>query len=108
MKAGNSQLFFSREKTRKLIQSGEYTELLDQLQPVLRSWQKNFESLDGDFYSADLSERRLIKTVPKYSRIVLSIEFEYMRESYVDRSGASIFLIIFRHIHKLACSTGCS
>ncbi|MCJ1230631.1 hypothetical protein MMC12_007305 [Toensbergia leucococca] len=79
MKAGNSQLFFSREKTRKLIQSGEYTELLDQLQPVLRSWQKNFESLDGDFYSADLSERRLIKTVPKYSRIVLSIEFEYMR-----------------------------
>lgn len=63
MKACNATLFSSKEKTAELIQSGEYIGILQQLQPILASWLKKFQSLD----------------VPKYSRIILLIEFEYGR-----------------------------
>ncbi|MCJ1462554.1 hypothetical protein MMC07_001156 [Pseudocyphellaria aurata] len=63
MKACNATLFCSKEKTTELIQSGEYIGLIQQMQPVLASWLKKFQSLD----------------VPKYSRIILLIEFEYGR-----------------------------
>lgn len=47
MKASNAMLFSSKVKTTKLIQSGEYIGRLQQLQPILASWQKKFQSLDG-------------------------------------------------------------
>ena len=47
MKATNSKLFPSKEKTRELIRSGEYISLLQQHQPILRFWKNKFDSLDG-------------------------------------------------------------
>lgn len=49
MKACNATLFSSKEKTAELIQSGEYIGILQQLQPILASWLKKFQSLDGEF-----------------------------------------------------------
>ena len=50
MKATNSKLFPSKEKTRELIRTGEYLSVLEQHQPVLRFWKDQFDGLDGSEY----------------------------------------------------------
>lgn len=48
MKASNAALFSSKKQTAELIKNGEYVGRLQQLQPVLASWQTKFQSLDGE------------------------------------------------------------
>lgn len=43
MKRGNELLFPSREKTRELIDSGEYLAVLRKVNPMLWEWQKEFD-----------------------------------------------------------------
>lgn len=63
MRVSNLRLFPSKDETTDLIRSGEYLELLTQFQPLLRSWWTKFEKLN----------------LPKYPRIILTIEYEYAR-----------------------------
>ena len=48
MKACNDQLFTTKDQTAALIQSGEYVQRLQWLQPLLRAWKTKFENLEGD------------------------------------------------------------
>ena len=43
MRSGNEQLFPSRNYTRNLIQTGEYTDHLQHFQPRLTNWRRDFE-----------------------------------------------------------------
>ena len=63
MKACNFNLFVSKEKTQGLIQSGGYVAILQQLQPLMDSWQTKLEGLN----------------MPTHPRIILMIEVEYVR-----------------------------
>lgn len=63
MRVSNLRLFPSKSETMGLIRSGEYLELLAQFRPMLHSWWTRFEKLN----------------VPKYPRIILTIEYEYAR-----------------------------
>ena len=47
MKACNDQLFTTKDQTAALIQSGDYAQRLDWLQPLLHSWKSKFEVLEG-------------------------------------------------------------
>lgn len=63
MHIGNEKLFRSRQHTTEIIQSGKYTELLKDFQPLLRDWWKEFERFK----------------LPTFIRHILSIEYEYIR-----------------------------
>ncbi|KJR89889.1 c6 zinc finger domain containing protein [Sporothrix schenckii 1099-18] len=63
MHTGNEKLFSSRQHTAEIIQSGKYTELLKDFQPLLRDWWKEFERFK----------------LPTFIRHILSIEYEYVR-----------------------------
>ncbi|CAK7221532.1 zinc finger transcriptional activator [Sporothrix curviconia] len=63
MHIGNEKLFSSRQHTTEIIQSGKYTELLKDFQPLLRDWWKEFERFK----------------LPTFIRHILSIEYEYVR-----------------------------
>ncbi|EAS28605.3 uncharacterized protein CIMG_09809 [Coccidioides immitis RS] len=63
MKRGNELLFPSRERTRDIINSGEYIAVLRMLNPLLQDWQREFDR-------AKLS---------KAMRLILAIEFGYVR-----------------------------
>lgn len=63
MHIGNEKLFCSRQHTTEIIQSGKYTELLKDFQPLLRDWWKEFERFK----------------LPTFIRHILSIEYEYVR-----------------------------
>ena len=63
MHTGNEKLFRSRQHTTDIIQSGKYTELLKDFQPILRDWLKEFERFK----------------LPTFIRHILSIEYEYVR-----------------------------
>lgn len=63
MHTGNEKLFRSRQHTTEIIQSGKYTELLKDFQPLLRDWWKEFERFK----------------LPTFIRHILSIEYEYVR-----------------------------
>lgn len=43
MKAGNQQLFQNKEYTRTVIRNGQYRVLLEDLQPQLTKWQRDFD-----------------------------------------------------------------
>ncbi|CAK7564099.1 MAG: zinc finger transcriptional activator [Sporothrix epigloea] len=63
MHIGNEKLFCSRKHTTEIIQSGKYTELLKDFQPLLRDWWKEFERFK----------------LPTFIRHILSIEYDYVR-----------------------------
>ncbi|CAK7272087.1 zinc finger transcriptional activator [Sporothrix epigloea] len=63
MHIGNEKLFRSRKHTTEIIQSGKYTELLKDFQPLLRDWWKEFERFK----------------LPTFIRHILSIEYDYVR-----------------------------
>ena len=63
MHTGNEKLFRSRKHTTDIIQSGKYTNLLKEFQPILRDWWKEFERFK----------------LPTFIRHVLTIEYEYVR-----------------------------
>ncbi|KAL2201093.1 hypothetical protein P885DRAFT_65386 [Corynascus similis CBS 632.67] len=63
MQVGNEKLFRSRKHTTDIIQSGKYTELLADFQPMLKEWWNQFERF----------------RLPPYIRHVLTIEYEYVR-----------------------------
>lgn len=63
MKACNASLFPSIGHTQSLIQSGEYVPLLEQYQPLMDSFGRKLETTN----------------MPKYPRIILSIELEYVK-----------------------------
>jgi hypothetical protein len=67
MKKGNELLFPSRQRTREMIETGEYLAVLQVLNPQLREWQREFDR-------AKLS---------KPMRSILSIEINYVR-SYIN------------------------
>lgn len=48
MKVLNDKLFCSKQRTTELIKSEEYIEILEQLRPILSSWEKEFQSRDGN------------------------------------------------------------
>lgn len=47
MKTGNQQLFANRRHTRDIIKSGRYVDLLQQFQPALRTWKREFDQCDA-------------------------------------------------------------
>lgn len=47
MKACNDQLFSTKDQTAALIQSGEYVQRLQRLQPLLHKWKLKFKDLEG-------------------------------------------------------------
>ncbi|KAI1170382.1 transcriptional activator ARO80 [Nemania sp. FL0916] len=63
MHLGNERLFRSRKHTTEIIQSGSYTRLLKEFQPILREWWAEFEPL----------------RLPEFIRYILTIEYEYVR-----------------------------
>ncbi|KAL8952781.1 MAG: hypothetical protein Q9222_001328 [Ikaeria aurantiellina] len=63
MKACNAILFPSRDHTQALIKTGNYMALLEQLQPITISFAQRLDAT----------------RIPKYPRIILSIELEYIR-----------------------------
>ncbi|EAQ91184.1 hypothetical protein CHGG_03119 [Chaetomium globosum CBS 148.51] len=63
MQVGNEKLFRSRKHTTEIIQTGKYTELLADFQPMLKEWWNQFERF----------------RLPPYIRHVLTIEYEYVR-----------------------------
>lgn len=63
MHLGNERLFRSRKHTTDIIQSGKYTALLKDFQPILRGWWKEFERFK----------------LPEFIRHILTIEYEYVR-----------------------------
>ncbi|OBR13228.1 Fungal zn binuclear cluster domain containing protein [Colletotrichum higginsianum IMI 349063] len=63
MHIGNEKLFRSRKHTTDIIQSGKYTEMLKDFQPLLQDWWKEFERY----------------RLPPYIRHILTIEYEYVR-----------------------------
>ncbi|WEW56978.1 zinc finger transcriptional activator [Emydomyces testavorans] len=73
MKRGNELLFPSREKTRDIIQSGEYLAYLRMLNPLLQDWQREFER-------AKLS---------KAMRLILAIEFGVALQAVVEHYNRS-------------------
>ncbi|KAK7751453.1 zinc finger transcriptional activator [Diatrype stigma] len=63
MHLGNERLFRSRKHTTDIIQSGKYTALLKEFQPILRGWWREFERFK----------------LPEFIRHILTIEYEYVR-----------------------------
>ncbi|KAI0543784.1 hypothetical protein F4679DRAFT_567402 [Xylaria curta] len=63
MHLGNERLFRSRKHTTEIIQSGAYTRLLKEFQPILKEWWREFERF----------------RLPAFSRYILTIEYEYVR-----------------------------
>ncbi|KAI1264084.1 transcriptional activator ARO80 [Xylariaceae sp. FL1019] len=63
MHLGNERLFRSRKHTTEIIQSGSYTRLLKDFQPILKEWWKEFERF----------------RLPEFIRHILTIEYEYVR-----------------------------
>ncbi|KAL8839872.1 MAG: hypothetical protein Q9170_001552 [Blastenia crenularia] len=63
MKACNANLFPSIDHTQALIQSSDCVALLEQHQPMMDSFGQKLEAAN----------------IPKYSRIILSIELEYVK-----------------------------
>ncbi|KAH9883870.1 hypothetical protein F4778DRAFT_774906 [Xylariomycetidae sp. FL2044] len=63
MHLGNERLFKSRKHTATIIQSGSYTRLLKEFQPILKEWWREFENL----------------RLPEFIRHILIIEYEYVR-----------------------------
>lgn len=64
MHLGNERLFRSRKHTTEIIQSGKYTAILKDFQPILRDWWREFERMHD---------------MPPYIRHILTIEYEYVR-----------------------------
>ncbi|KAF2734529.1 hypothetical protein EJ04DRAFT_543610 [Polyplosphaeria fusca] len=64
MEIGNLKLFPSRRRTRELLKTGEYANLLREFQTPLHEWMRNFDQATH---------------VPTELRHVLTIEFEYTR-----------------------------
>ncbi|KAL8656152.1 MAG: hypothetical protein Q9210_000437 [Variospora velana] len=63
MKACNTSLFPSRDYAQAMIESGEYVALLEQFQPLMNSY----------------GEKLRVSNIPRYPRIILSIEIEYVK-----------------------------
>jgi hypothetical protein len=63
MHLGNEKLFRNRKHTADIIQSGKYTELLQEFRPLLNDWFKEFERF----------------RLPPFIRHILTIEYEYVR-----------------------------
>ncbi|KAI1821008.1 hypothetical protein F4861DRAFT_520925 [Xylaria intraflava] len=63
MHLGNERLFRSRKHTTEIIQSGSYTRLLKEFQPILKEWWQEFERF----------------RLPEFIRHILTIEYEYVR-----------------------------
>lgn len=80
MHLGNEKLFRSRKHTTEIIQSGKYTELLQEFRPLLVDWYKEFE----------------LFRLPPFIRHILTIEYEYVRiyinslslQAVVERSAS--------------------
>ncbi|KAF1978977.1 hypothetical protein BU23DRAFT_191785 [Bimuria novae-zelandiae CBS 107.79] len=64
MEIGNLKLFPNRRRTRDLLKSGKYTELLQNFQTPLVDWKRGFDAAPQ---------------VPPQLRHVLAIEYEYTR-----------------------------
>ncbi|KAI2638245.1 hypothetical protein GGS21DRAFT_510320 [Xylaria nigripes] len=63
MHLGNERLFRSRKHTTEIIQSGSYTRLLKEFQPILKEWWEEFERFH----------------LPEFIHHILTIEYEYVR-----------------------------
>ncbi|KAI1326005.1 transcriptional activator ARO80 [Xylariaceae sp. FL0255] len=63
MHLGNERLFRSRKHTTEIIQSGSYTRILKEFQPILKEWWCEFEHF----------------RLPEFIRHILTIEYEYVR-----------------------------
>ncbi|GAW23918.1 hypothetical protein ANO14919_134950 [Xylariales sp. No.14919] len=63
MHLGNERIFRSRKHTTEIIQSGSYTKVLKDFQPILKEWWREFERF----------------RLPEFIRHILTIEYEYVR-----------------------------
>lgn len=63
MHIGNERLFRNHKHTTEIIQSGKYTVLLKEFQPILRDWWRDFEKMK----------------MPTFIHHILTIEYEYVR-----------------------------
>jgi hypothetical protein len=63
MHIGNERLFRNHKHTTEIIQSGKYTTVLKEFQPILGDWFKEFEKV----------------RMPTFIRHILTIEYEYVR-----------------------------
>lgn len=58
MKTCNDQLFTTKDQTAALIHSGAYVQCLQELQPLLHSWYRRFETLEGKSVSSFLERQQ--------------------------------------------------
>jgi hypothetical protein len=63
MHLGNEKLFRSRQHTTNIIQTGKYVELMQEFQPLLQDWDREFQRF----------------RLPPFTRHILTIEYEYVR-----------------------------
>ena len=82
MRSGNELFFSSRNHTKNLIRSGDYTSRLEHFQPRLKKWREEFDKLDSKWSWACVGHipesRADTVAVPVYMRHILNIEFEYL------------------------------
>lgn len=60
MKTCNDQLFTTKDQTAALIKSGGYVQRLRELQPLLHSWYRRFENLEGNFFFPSVDYQRCL------------------------------------------------
>lgn len=58
MRTCNDQLFTTKDQTATLIQSGGYVLCLQELQPLLHSWYRRFENLEGKRVSSFIGSQQ--------------------------------------------------
>ena len=64
MREGNNTIFANKTFTRDLIKNGNYKAALENIQPALRAWRRDFDK---------------VVSIPKHMRCILEIEYEYCR-----------------------------
>ena len=106
MKATNSKLFPSKDKTRELIRSGKYISVLQEHLPFLKFWKNKFDTLDGnehpelwhiEDFAKCLQLKRFLKSYYQWNMNIR------VRDSFTRWIGR--VLTIYRGLCQLACAS---
>ncbi|GKZ27274.1 hypothetical protein AbraCBS73388_004051, partial [Aspergillus brasiliensis] len=83
MRKGNELLFKSRQHTKHIIQNGLYIGLLYTFQTSLQEWQEEFAKAKG-------KHSKLVLTITRHMRIMLAIDFNFMRVYFNSLAAQAI------------------
>ncbi len=91
---GNKQLFRSRKYTRAIITSGQYAELLAELQPTLLRWRKAFDEATGsEFERAIIYDYRILCCRLRMPSSKDSTCFPHLNVSFCTHIRSFLFIL---------------